>query len=251
MSFGHGKQAVILMSGFRMDSFLNSFDTSKTGDTAETTVFNSSDVKSYVPGKVDATLSAEGLFDGSITGIDSTLASALASSSEKVFTHWPQGTSTGSFGVGMKTHQTTYDISTPIDDVVSTSIEGQSNMGRDRVESLFELSTISTSSGNGATNTNSTVNGSTAGSIKGAVGYLQKTDTSTGTITAASIQHSSCDIAASFGDLITFAAVGSTVRSGQRVATGSTNVKRYTRFKYTLGSSNHDSIVVNVGFSRK
>jgi hypothetical protein len=233
-----------------MDNFLNSVDSSKTGEAAETTVFNSSDVKSYVAGKEDATLSAEGLFDGSITGIDSTLASALASSSEKIWTVWPQDSSTGNFGYGITAHQTAYDISTPIDDVVSISLEAQSNVSRDRLESIFELSTISTSSGTGATNTNSTVNGSTAGSAKGAVGYLQKTDTSTGTITAASIQHSSCDIAASFGDLVTFAAVGSTSRSGQRVATGSTDVKRYTRFKWTLGSSNHNSIVLNVGFSR-
>ncbi len=236
MSFGHGKSAVIMMSGYRMDNYLNSFDPSLAADTAETTVFNSSNYKSYLGGNKDATFSAEGLFDED--NMDSTLNTALGSTAAKVWSYWPQGASTGKFGIGMQCLKTAYNIKTPIDGVVSISIEGQSKIARDRIVSLFH-GTVSTSSGNGNNNDNA------AATTVGGIGYIQRTDTGGGTIATAVIQHSSA--ASSWATLLSFAAASA--RTGERVAVAG-SVKRYTRYKYTL-SGTTVAATANVGFCRK
>lgn len=236
MSFGHGKSAVALMSGYRMDNYLNSFDPSLTADTAETTVFNSSNYKSYLGGNKEATFTADGLFDEDT--MDATLNTALGSTAAKVWSFWPQGASTGNYGIGMECLKTSYDIKTPIDGVVSISIEGQSKIGRDRIVSLFNNS-VSSSSGNGNNNDNA------AASTIGGVGYIQRTDTGGGTIATAVIQHSSATI--SWATLLSFSAASA--RTGERVAVSGA-VKRYTRFKYTL-SGTTVAVTANVGFCRK
>lgn len=239
LSFGHGKNTEVLMSGLRLSNYLNSIDISRSADTAESTVFNSSGFKSYVSGNKDATLSAEGLFDGSPGSAESTLNTALGSSAAKIWTVWPQGSDTGKFGWGMSAYQTSYDISSPVDGVVSISVDSQSNVAFDRPVSLFGLASISSSSGNGNNNDN------TSATTNGGVGYIQRTDTGGGTIATAVIQHSSA--AATWATLVSFSAASA--QTGQRVAV-SGSVKRYTRFKYTL-SGTTVAATVNVGFYRK
>lgn len=237
MSFGHGKAAVVLMSGVNMSNYLKSFEAPQSADTAETTVFNSSGAKSYVPGNKDATLSGEGIFDAA--NIDNTLKTALGSTTPKVWTYWPQGASTGSYGYGLKTYQTAYNITSPVEDVVSLSVEGQSKVGSDRVVSLFNLSNIASSCGNGNNNNYG------AASTKGGVGYIQRTDTGTRMLTPI-IQHSSAG--SSWATLLSFTA--STGKGGERVDV-SGSVKQYTRLKYNISSGSTKAVTVNVGFSRR
>jgi len=231
-----GKSSVILMDGRDMGDYLSSIDLARSGSALDATVFNSSENKEYIAGGlVDASLSGDGLFDSQ--NIDSTLNSALASTAAKVWTYWPQGMSTGSFGYGMQALETKYDIKTPLEEVVSMSIEAQSKVAADRIVSLFN-GVISSSSGNGATNAGTS-------SVDGMVGYIQRTDTGAGNIATAVIQHTS---GSTWATLITFSAVSA--QSGQRVATGSTAIKKNVRFKYTMSDSTATA-TANVGFSRK
>ncbi len=237
--FGHGKDTRIYMNGWDMSNYLNSINAPRTADVAETTVFNSSGAKTYTPGNTDATLSAEGLFDGSPSSVESSLQTSLGSSAGAVWTWFPQGSGRGNYGYGVHTINNNYEIDTPVDGIVTMSVEGQSKVGRDRVESMKAMASATTS-GSGTSTDN------TAASTAGGVGYFQMlSSTATKTVTA-TVQHSSAG--SSWADLVTFTA--STGRKGQRVAVAG-SVKRYTRGAWTLSTGGTGSPVFNIGFRRK
>lgn len=238
-TFGHGKSSVVLANGVNFSNYLNSIETPMEVDTAETTVFNSSGAKSYIPGLKDATLSAEGFYDGSSGSVDSILTSVLGASTPIVWTWYPQGTAAGNYGYGMQTIETSYSLSSPVDEVVTISVEGQSKSGgRDRVESLLAL-TAETTSGNGSSDDNA------AATTNGGVGYFQRTDNSTKGVTPV-IQHSSA--ATSWATLVAFSS--GTAKGGQRIAVAG-SVKRYTRASWTITGSTLVSTTLHFGFNRR
>ena len=235
-----GKNTKVILDGWPMHDILNSIETPATVDTFETSVFNTSGAKTYVPGNSDATLSAEGFFvsSSSDSSVESTLASAISSTGSQVWTWWPDGTSTGKTGYGLTSFETGYTITSPVDGTVDISIEGQVTDGRDTIESLRSLTGASTT-GNSASDDN------TAATTNGGIGYLQRTSNSTRGLLPA-IQHSA--VGTTWDDLIAFTSDAS--RDGQRVAVAG-EVKRFTRSEHTLSTGSTSSITFQVGFRRK
>ena len=234
-AFGHGRQASVYQNGYDMSNYLNSVTHSASVDTHETTVFSST-AKTYLVGLVDGSLSAEGLF--SSTGIDSTLNTLVGSTAGSVWSEYPQSSAVGSYGMGMAALNTAYEITTPVDGVVSLSVEGQSKMGRERIVSLRAKADASTS-GTGTSNDN------TAASTEGGSGYLHRFDTNSRTATIV-VQHSSAG--SSWATLLSFAAT--TGRNGQRVPV-SGSVKRYVRHSLSLSTNSTAAVNFQVGFYRK
>jgi len=241
MAFVHGKNTIVLMQGFNMSNFLNSVETAFTADVNETTVFNSSNVKTYVGGNRDVTLSAEGLFDGSTAdGRVDSFVSAIPSSSDVMWSIYPNGTTLGAFGYGIATLQTEYALSSPVDDVISMTLSGQSVSGRDRTHSLKSIAADTSNTGVGT----GVDSGAGSSSTQGGVGYLQKLD-NTRNLTSATIQHSNNN--SSWDALISFTA--STARGAERIAVSGT-VKRYTRAIFQRAASTLSG-QHQIGFDRK
>ncbi len=226
MAFGHGKNTVVLMSEYNMSDYLNSMDSSYSGDSLETTVFNSSGNKTYIPGKKDATISGEGLFDGVATPIKN-LGDALGSSTQQNWSVYPYGSSLASYGYGVATRETKYDISTPIDDVVSISVEGQSNIGRERLRSYKALTSVTTSN----TNNLAGVLDNGWASTRGIVSYFHRTDTGTRSLVA-TVKHSS---GGAYTVLSTFSAL--TGKATLRTASTTPSIKRYLVVLWDLGAT--------------
>jgi hypothetical protein len=235
LSGTHGKHARTYINGFDLSGYLNSFGVAQTADTAETSVFSSSD-KTYVVGLRDATVSAEGFFAGSTFESDYVFDQVLGST--VIWSYYPGGPALSNAGYGVKSIENSYEIMSPIDGVVSITVEGQAILGADRILSHHDLIAEST------TGSETSID-ATASSTKGATGYLQVTSVSTGNITV-TIEDSSAGTA--WATLISF--VATTGKSAQRVISSSGTVKRFTRSQWTL-SSTAGSATFNVGMKRR
>jgi hypothetical protein len=231
----HGKHARTYINGFDLSSYLNSFGVAQTADTVETSAFSSSD-KTYVVGLRDATVSAEGFFAGSTVQTDYVFNQVLGST--VIWSYYPAGPALSNAGYGVKSIETAYEITSPIDGVVSISVEGQAILGADRILSHHDLISESTTG-------NETSIDATAASSRGATGYLQITGITGGITATIRIQDSSAG--STFADLISFTA--STGITAERSISSSGTIKRFTRAAWTLSAAG--TVTFNVGMKRK
>lgn len=221
MAFIHGKSIFVMMNGYNITGYLNKIEAPYTADTAETSVFGL-DNKTYLPGMKDATLSAEGLFDGDADAVDQLLNSVLAGANSGNNLMWiPQGNTAGNIGYGLNMIQTAYNVMGTKDDAVKISMAGHSNVGRERLELITALATVSVDG-------SSTANDDTAATTNGGTAYLQVTAASgyTGNV-AIKLEHSSDN--ATWADLAVFTNV--TGRTHERVVITGT-INRYVRATY-------------------
>jgi hypothetical protein len=233
----HGKHARTYINGYDLSAYLNSFGVTQTADTVETSAFSSSD-KTYVVGLKDATVSAEGFFAGSTVETDYVFNQALGSTA--IWSYYPAGPALSNAGYGVESIETSYEIMSPIDGVVSVTVEGQATIGADRILSHHSLTAVSSSG-------SETSIDATAASTRGATAYLQITNvSSTSYQLAVTIQESSAGI--TWADLISFTTIGG-IRA-ERAISSSGSVKRFTRANWIV-SSTVGSATFNVGMKRR
>ena len=242
MAFIHGKSAGVLYGAYDLSAFFNEASMSQSVETAETTTFGSG-AKSYITGLKDGTFSLSGMFDGVAAGIDEVISASVGDSVNVPITIIPQQDVTmvvSDVSFSGETLETSYEVSSPVGDVVSANMEGQITGGMDRGIILAPKTVVS------ATATGTSVD-QTASTTNGGVGYLHVTaNTRNGAITV-KVQHSSDN--STFADLITFTSVSSTTIVSERIAVTGT-VNRYVRASYTVAGSS-GSATTTVAFSRK
>lgn len=239
MAFRHGKNTVVLYNGFNLSSYFNEASVSQKVDTAETTAFGN-DAKTYITGQQDGTISLKGMFDGSASAIDVTLSGVIGAASPDVITVAPDGVVSGRRVFFGKAHETSYEISAPVSDVVSATAEVQVTGGANAGNFLDVLSSVSASGQSAALD-----NGSS--SSNGGVGVLHVTANNRDGASTFTVQHSSDNV--SFVDLVTFASVAASAIGGEQVSVTGT-VNQYVRAAYTPGGSS-GSVTYTMAFSRK
>jgi len=126
MAFGHGKSAVFKLddSGGTLrdlSSYINEASMPRDIETAETTAFGSS-AKSYITGLSDATISISGIFDAVSDGY---LAGALGQSATLSFEYGPLGSTASMIKYTGEAILTSYEVSSPVGDVVTFSADLQ------------------------------------------------------------------------------------------------------------------------------
>lgn len=236
MAFNHGSQARALCNGYDLSAYLKSVSIAGTNDMADTTALSDT-AKSYIGGLHDATLTAEGMFDPTAGRSDTVLQAALDNAAA-IWTHFPAGTAIGARGRGLEGFDTSYDITTAVDDAALVTAEAQSSTGPEGVAVHRSGGTVT---GGGT----ATAQDNTASSANGGVAFLQALSLNGGTAVVV-VQHSSDDI--TYTDLITFPNVTSaTAPLADRVAATGT-VQRYTRATWTVTGGTADFIVA---FGRK
>lgn len=226
MAFVHGSKTRVFANGYALSSYLRSYTATGTRDAAETSAF-SDEAKTFIYGLKDATLSAEGMYDGSASAADEILTAALGATSESEWTVLPAGATIGNRGFGFAAHATGYEIQSPVDDVCMVTTEAQSTVGREAVICHQGYGTVT------ASGTASSVVDNAAGSNGGGVSYLHATYTGAGTAVV-KVQHSTDDV--TYTDLITHSNLSGTATSSER-STSSGSVARYTRATWTLTGS--------------
>lgn len=238
MAFLHGKSTMVMYGGSNLSAYFNEASQSQSVETAETTAFGDN-AKTYITGLKDGTFSLSGMFDGAQDAVDDVLSSVLGSATHQPLTIAPKGTAVGDVSFSGDTIQTSYEVSSPVGDVVSVSMESQVSSGIDRGLLLAAQAAVS------ATGNQSSIDNSTSSS-NGAVGYLHLTANGQDGATTVKIQHSADN--STFADLITFTAVSAGSTAGERIEVTGT-VNRYVRAQYTLAGTG--SVTITVAFSRK
>lgn len=216
MASSHGKHARVYGNGYNLSDYLNSFKVSGEADVAEKTVFTS-EAKEYVAGLKDATIEAEGIYDGATAAADEVFNAALATSDVE-YTYLPYGDTIGNQGFGVTTVHNKYEITTPVDGIAAISVGAQSNVGSEAVKVQQPLAS---NTGGG---TAASVIDNAASSANGGVGYLHCTALDAGTAVV-KIQDSADNI--TYADLITFTNVTAANTAERKTVTGT--VDRYTR----------------------
>ena len=185
-------------------------------------------------------MSVSGMFDGDEGSVDPQIAAVLGADAASVATIAPEGLTIGKTSYSCAARKTAYEISSPVGDVVSTSLAIQADGGIDRGVLLGANSAV-TSSGTGAVQDNA------ASSAGGGVGFIHVTANTRDGASTFKVQHSADNVA--FVDLVTFASVPSTTKTAERVAVTGT-VERYVRASHAPGGSS-GSVTYTMAFARK
>lgn len=184
MAFIHGKTTTALVNEYNLSAFFNDASVSYSADTAETTAFGN-DSKTYLIGLDDGTLSLNGMFEGTTSGVDTVVAAVLASGSvpnqatSSVIYGTPAAGTSASLVHGLINN---YDISAPVSDVVAATLEVQGSGGVASGKALSALAAVS------ATTTGSAVDrgegaSTTAGTVVAHL-HVPTNDRDAGTLTA-------------------------------------------------------------------
>lgn len=226
MAFRHGKNTALFYNGANLTSYFNEASVSQDVETAETTAFGN-DAKTYITGLKDGTLSGSGMFDGAAGAVDQTLSGVIGAAAADLVTLAPDGAVAGRRSYSMAARETSYEISSPVGDVVSISLEVQADGGVDRGILLAANSSVSASGQSaGQNNGAATTNGATA--------YLHVTANTRDGASTFKVQHSTDNV--TFVDLVTFASVSASATGGEAVAVTGT-VNQYVRSEHVPGGS--------------
>jgi hypothetical protein len=241
-TFRHGKNTVVLLDGTNASEFFNETTTNRSVETSETTSFGSG-AKTYIAGLKDGTLSLSGMFDGTTGAIDSILNSLAGSATDSVVTVGLEGNTVGTMTHMVGVQQTSYEVTSPVSDVVSVSAEFQADGGLDSGRLLAPGTVVAT-----ATTTLGTSVDNAAATTNGGVGHVHVTANANNGTTTIKVQHSTDN--STWVDLITFSTVATTVKSAQRVEVAAgTTVNRYLRSQIITAGTG--SITTSVAFARR
>lgn len=130
MAFVHGKGAVFKIDNAAgtlqvLTAYVDSISFSNTVDTAESTTMGS-EVKTYLSGQSDGTLSISGKYDSTAsTGPDVILNGIVGNDASSTYEIGPEGSTSGKIKYTGECFLTTYAISMPVGDVVTFSADFQ------------------------------------------------------------------------------------------------------------------------------
>jgi hypothetical protein len=147
-TFRHGRHTHLLFNTLDLSEYFREASVQQSADTAETTGFGSS-TKSYVIGNTDGRVSLGGMFAGDENGVDEVLQSVFGLEAPMVFTYAPEGLAVGRRVWGMVAHESSYQISGSVSDIVGVSAELQATGGAKSGHSLADPATLISAAGSG------------------------------------------------------------------------------------------------------
>jgi hypothetical protein len=238
-TFRHGKTTAVLLNGTNMSPFLNEATTTTEIETAEVTTFGDQD-KTYIVGLSDGTISTSGLFD-STAGASNDVLTGLIADEDNTFTVLPSGVAAGNPAVIANGQMTSYEVSSPVGDVISISAEVQADGGLLHGVALTGL----VNTGSASATTTGINNGSST--ANGGLFNLHVTANSRNGAATLKVQHSSDNV--SYVDLVTFTAVSASTTVGESITSTGT-VNQYLRTLSTLAGAS-GSVTYNISAARR
>lgn len=238
-TFRHGKKTAVLFGNYNLSSYLNEASMSSQSETSETTAFGDS-AKTYITSLQDATVSLSGMFEGLAN--DATLNTALTNTNSTLVTICTTGLVAGEpcfFGVS---RSNSYEISSPVADVVTVTsdlqLDGGINAGK------IIAGGVAVTAG---TTANSTSNDNAVSTSNGLVANLHVTGNTGNGTTTFKLQHSSDN--STWADLTTFAVVSAGTQTSEQKSVSGT-INRYKRVNVTDNGSS-GTITYSLATSRR
>lgn len=236
-TFRHGKNTVVLADQYDLSAYLNSVSATNEVEATETTTFGSAN-RSFIVGHKDGSVSFEGLYEGgSTTGVDYILNTAIGDG--PIMSVSGDGAGVGRRATLLDSKSTSYEVSSPLTEVVAITGEAIADGGLDYGVWLACQSAITT------TLTGTSVDNA-ALSANGGVAHLHITANSNSGTTVAKVQGSADN--STWADLVTFATVAIGTTAAERKAV-SGSVPRYLRCLVTPAGTG--SLTVSIAFSRR
>lgn len=234
MAFKHGKNTKIYINQNDFSTYFNNADTTRTADVAESTTFGNSS-KTYVVGNKDGTVSLGGFFDATA---DATL-QPLIGGADFVFVMGIDGVDALDNCVFGQANITNYGVSSPVGDIVATSIDVQADSGLYSGSVLENATYTATASGTARDNSTSTGNGGGA--------FIVVTSASGTTPTLdAKITHSADDV--TYADLVTFSQFTTSAGSEFKSVAKGTTINRYLKVEITISGTSPDyDVIIGLG----
>lgn len=132
-AFRHGKLTRVFLNGRDASPFLNSAEVSLSIDTKESSSFGTVS-KTYIPGIKESTISIGGMFDGTVGQLDEFMSTLHGQDPTYPCTlFYDAGIAVGRVCRLADVRQTSYDRSSPVDDIVTVSgelqVDGNVTMG--------------------------------------------------------------------------------------------------------------------------
>lgn len=236
MAFKHGKDTKLYVNSSNYSAYFSNADMNRTADVAESTTFGS-DNKTYIVGDKDGTVSLAGFFDATADGV----LQPLLGGSDLDLVIGIDGLDTGDKTTFAKGNIVNYGVSSPVGDIVASSVDLQPDEGM-WSGTVLTASAFTTTGAQGSAQDNS------ASTSNGCGAYLIVTSVSGTSPTGdVKIQHSSDNV--TYVDLITFTQATAATSQVKYVDSGTT-INRYIRVYNTIGGSSTPTINAIVGFAR-
>ena len=117
VGFQHGRQTRVYCNGFDLSMYLRSVSSPVSVEATDTTTLVN-EFKTYIPGMADATMSVEGLWEGSSEGFQALIEDSIVDGEPSVWlvTH---GRPAGSNCYGMAADETSVALETPATELVT------------------------------------------------------------------------------------------------------------------------------------
>jgi len=237
MAFNAGKDGAIYVTGYDLSSYFNKMSIEVQPTVLDTSGFGTT-AKTFIGGQIDGKLSAEGMFDGSASAIDAVLEPLLGADSS-IVSMLPAADSEDAVAYCTSGAESSYDVTSPVADLVSVTVEAQQSGGLDRCVVLTPLDAKSSS-------TSSTGNDGGASTTDGGAGYIHCTADSSLTSIDVVIEHADdAGFTTNKSTIVTFTQITASPTSERIAVTGT--VRRYVRAAWTLVGT---SATIHVSFFR-
>lgn len=129
VQFRHGKLTEVVLHNFIASPYLKSASTNKSIEVADTSGFGQH-AKTYITGQNDGSLSLGGMFDGTPDAIDAVFHQlTTVEAPYPAILFYDSGIHVGRGCRMAQVRQTSYDMESPVSDVVSLSVELQADRG--------------------------------------------------------------------------------------------------------------------------
>ena len=116
--------------GYDFSPFFNDISTTMAIEPQETTTFLQNGAKTYIPGLKEGTMTLSGFYDGTVGGVDAILNASISSNNDEVAIFWPAGGTTDNERCFMaQVIESKYDLKSPVNGVVATSVDFQADGG--------------------------------------------------------------------------------------------------------------------------
>lgn len=244
-TFRHGKNTIVMFDKYDLSTYFNMATTSAMAEPVDTTTFGSAN-KTYAVGMKDATVSFEGLWDGSTDAVDEVLSAAVTATADKVITVGSEGAAIGRRAKLINSIESSYEIKAAVADMVTISAEVQASGikgGLDGGVLLAAQQTVSSVTANTSVD-------NAASSANGGVAHLHVTSNTRNGAATIKVQHSANN--STWADLVVFTATTSTTTTSQRVEVAAgTTVNRYIRANVSAIAGSTGSVTITVGFARR
>jgi hypothetical protein len=244
-TFRHGKNTIVMFDKYDLSTYFNMATTSAMAEPVDTTTFGSAN-KTYAVGMKDATVSFEGLWDGSTDAVDEVLTEAVTATADKVITVGSEGAAIGRRAKLINSIESSYEIKSAVADMVTISAEVQASGikgGLDGGVLLAAQQTVSSVTANTSVD-------NAASSANGGVAHLHVTSNTRDGAATIKVQHSANN--STWADLVVFTATTSTTPTSQRVEVAAgTTVNRYIRANVSAIAGSTGSVTITVGFARR